>query len=230
MIKSYIKEKIVRPLFETFNYDRYSRPSINNLDMKLEKYLDFNSGTFLEIGANDGIKQSNTYYFEKLKKWKGILIEPIPVLYDRCKKNRKHSEVFNFICGEPDESGTIKTIRYADLMSQVDGAFNDSKKEENHIRKGIQVQNLNETFNVEIKCRTLSEIINISSYSNLDFMSIDVEGYESQVLKGLKKEHFPKYLLIEIWPHEEREIKDLLESSFKVEDQLTERDILFKRK
>ena len=40
----------------------------NDLDIKLEKYLNFSNGFFIELGAHDGITQSNTYYYEKKKK------------------------------------------------------------------------------------------------------------------------------------------------------------------
>jgi len=42
--------------------------SINDLDKQLEHYLDYDNGFFVELGANDGINQSNTLYFEKKKK------------------------------------------------------------------------------------------------------------------------------------------------------------------
>ena len=61
---------------------------LNSLDKKLKKYLNYNEGYFIELGANDGVSQSNTYYFEKNNKWNGILIEPVIHNYIKCKKNR----------------------------------------------------------------------------------------------------------------------------------------------
>ena len=69
--------------------------SINNLDKKIECYLNFDNGYFVELGANDGISQSNSYYFEKYRGWKGVLVEPIPHNYLKCLKNRsKNTQVF----------------------------------------------------------------------------------------------------------------------------------------
>ena len=60
--------------------------AVNNLDRKLLKYLNFKYGFYIECGANDGIIQSNSWYFDKYKNWKGILIEPIPRLFKELKK------------------------------------------------------------------------------------------------------------------------------------------------
>jgi len=230
-LKKTVKEYLVRPLFESFKIDTYSRPSLNNLDKKLEKYLDFDRGVFLEIGANDGFKQSNTYYFERIRNWKGVLIEPIPRLFEHCKYLRKRSEVFNFICSSPDDSGTEKTIRYADLMSQVSGALGKKKSEEAHIDRGLKIQKIDESFEIEVECRTLSEIIDKSRFNDFDFISIDVEGHELQALKGLDlKRHAPTYLLVETWDHEKQEILDYLDTHFTLEEYLTGKDILFKLK
>jgi len=43
----------------------YKYHGLNGLDKKIEKYINFNNGFFCELGANDGITQSNTFFFEK---------------------------------------------------------------------------------------------------------------------------------------------------------------------
>jgi FkbM family methyltransferase len=228
--KKSIKDYLVRPLFESLNIDTYSRPALNALDRKLEKYLDSDNGVFLEIGANDGFKQSNTYYFEKMRNWRGILIEPIPMLYERCKKRRKRSEVYNYLCGSPEDAGKVKTIQYADLMSQVKGAFNDGAKESEHINRGLQIQKIENSYSIELNCLTISEIIDKSSFDHIDLMTVDVEGYELEVLKGLDLErHAPNYLLVEAWEHERELVIDYLSSHYSIAANLSSRDILFKQ-
>jgi len=60
--------------------------SLNNLDEKLLKYLNFNNGFFIEAGANDGVNQSNTLMYEQKYGWSGLLIEPSFIKYEECKK------------------------------------------------------------------------------------------------------------------------------------------------
>ncbi|MGB3512174.1 MAG: tetratricopeptide repeat protein [Microcoleaceae cyanobacterium] len=67
--------------------------ALNQLDIKLTPYLSWENGFFIEAGANDGISQSNSLYFEKYKKWQGILIEAIPDLVAECRINRPYSVV-----------------------------------------------------------------------------------------------------------------------------------------
>src|SRR5437588_12223158 len=74
-----------RGLFEQFGSDRYSHLALNDLDRKLSKYLDYRSGTFIEAGANDGLKQSNTYWFERFRNWRGILVEAVPEKAEECR-------------------------------------------------------------------------------------------------------------------------------------------------
>ena len=59
--------------------------SLNELDKKLRKRISKRSGFYVEIGANDGVNQSNTLHFEKTLGWKGVLIEPIPHRFLKCK-------------------------------------------------------------------------------------------------------------------------------------------------
>ena len=71
-----IKRKL-RRLAETFGIFRWSSPALYKIDKHLEKYLPETPGFFIEAGAHNGYSQSNTYYWERVKHWKGILVEPI---------------------------------------------------------------------------------------------------------------------------------------------------------
>jgi hypothetical protein len=89
------KLRLRRKICEAISLDFYSRPSLYNIDRKLEKYLNYTNGFFIEAGANDGFNQSNTYYLEKFKGWQGILIEGIPELYQQCRDERPRAKVYN---------------------------------------------------------------------------------------------------------------------------------------
>ena len=81
-LKKIIPENILFFLKKKF-FSEKQYFGLNKLDKKVLKYLNYNRGFFVELGANDGISQSNTLHFEKYKNWKGILIEPIKFKYDQ---------------------------------------------------------------------------------------------------------------------------------------------------
>ena len=62
---------------------------LHDLDKKMLKYINYKNGVFIEVGANDGLTQSNTAYFEKNLNWTGLLIEPNNKQFLKCKENRK---------------------------------------------------------------------------------------------------------------------------------------------
>jgi FkbM family methyltransferase len=151
---------------------------------KILKYLDFNGGVYIECGANDGISQSNTFKLEKEKNWLGLLIEPSVNTYNECVKNRSTKNTilncalvsydFNedFIVGDFD----------GHLMSSVNGERRNNP-------------NLN-----KVNVRKLSDILDEYRYKKIDFFSLDVEGYELEVLKGIDfTRHRPTYILIEVY-------------------------------
>ena len=51
--------------------------ALNQLDKKMLEFINYENGFFIECGANDGVDQSNTWYYEKNLNWSGILIEPL---------------------------------------------------------------------------------------------------------------------------------------------------------
>lgn len=52
------------------------------------------NGVFAEMGALDGVTLSNTYAFEQVLNWTGVLIEANPRLCDALHQNRLNSKTF----------------------------------------------------------------------------------------------------------------------------------------
>lgn len=155
------------------------------LDKKLnELFKDKTNGIYIELGAFDGLSQSNTAFFEFSRNWSGVLIEPSIGSYELCLKNRPNSIVLNTCCvSDSYESNTI----YGDFNSITMASVN-----------GLR---LNSKDLVEVNCTTLDKIINMYlENKTIDFISLDTEGYEFDILQGLNLDkNRPKYLLIEIY-------------------------------
>ncbi|MBI3006144.1 MAG: FkbM family methyltransferase [Ignavibacteriales bacterium] len=200
---------------------------MGDLDKKLAKYINFRNGFFIEAGANDGFSQSNTYYLEKILGWRGVLIEPIPELFERCQKERKNSFVFNCALVAKTFKDSSIEIHYAGLMSVVHGSLKDAASRKKHIDQGLKVQNLNQSYSLRVPARTLESILDdIHRERPIDFLSLDVEGYEGDALKGLNLHKYaPKYILVEA--RSRREIYGLLKSKYDLVEQMSHHDYLY---
>ena len=168
------------------------------LDYKLDNIINKTNGFFIELGAHDGLMQSNTAYFEFTKNWNGILIEPSKNAYEQCINNRTKCHVVNYCCVSDEyHYNKINGDFNGVTMSSVDGSrLNNNKLIE---VDSIQLEKILDTY---FMCYNNIEI---------DFLSLDVEGYEYNVLKGLNLNKYkPKYILIEIYISNYDMIIDLL--------------------
>lgn len=196
----------MKNLFKNFFQKNNNLPnseyfSINELDKKIEKYLDINDGFFIELGANDGVSQSNTLYFERYRNWKGILIEPTPHNYLMCRKNRSsRSNVYCCACTSFDYKEKFVEIIYSNLMSIPLGLESDIEDATGHANIGKQFLNpTDNNFVFGAISKPLNDLIIASNAPNvMDLLSLDVEGAEIEVLKGIDHDKFRfKYICIE---------------------------------
>lgn len=119
-------------------------------------------------------------------------------------------------------------MHFADLMSMFDGAMNDTRAQASHLSSGVSVQKLDGTYEVSVPARTLTSVLEEAGISEpIEFFSLDVEGYELEVLKGLDiSKYRPKYILVEV-PNL-KEINDYMEQNqYRLVERITGHDYLY---
>ncbi len=185
-----------RPLYEAFGSDRYSHLAIFDLDRKLKKYLDFEGGTFIEAGGNDGLAQSNTYWFERFRGWRGLLVEALHHQAQLCRANRPQADVVNAALVADDSVKSIR-IKAANLMAYIPGT-RSAADEAQHLKWAIDTQRLASVPEIEVPAVTLAQLLEQRGGKPVDLFSLDVEGYEVPVLQGMNPDrHRPRFILVE---------------------------------
>jgi FkbM family methyltransferase len=216
IIKNYIKD----------NYSIYT--ALNELDKKIEKYLNYKDGFFIEMGANDGINQSNTRFLEKKYNWRGMLIEPSEK-FTLLKKNRSKKNIFSDVacCSFKNRGKSIK-FAYYNLMTLALNLKTDVniKKHKINAKKFS-----NNSYEFIKKGMPLNDLLSKNNTPKIiDFFSLDVEGVELEVLQGINhREYKFKYLLIEV--RNFNPINSfLLKKNYILLNKFTKKDYLYKYK
>ena len=141
------------------------------------------SGFFVEVGANRPQQESQTWHLEQLG-WRGVLVEPQPDLAEELSRMRR-ARVFAVACSSPQNAGRRMRLHVAGALSALD---------RDRMAPGAQPARL-----IEVPVRVLDDILlEARAPEQFDFLSIDVEGHELEVLSGFDLARWrPRLLLIE---------------------------------
>lgn len=133
-------------------------------------------GYFVEVGASDGIKLSNTYVLETSYGWTGLCIEPDLSAYENLVKNRKCK------CSN-DLIGKLTGENFEFVHANSFGGILDFACADNHSEKRISFKKIGRTSQLT----TISlddELSKYNSPNTIDYMSIDTEGSEYYILQN----------------------------------------------
>jgi len=140
------------------------------------------NGVFLDIGANEGVHISSTYFLEKYRNWSGICIEPLPNEFKKLTENRTSINLNIGITDFDGEEDFIYVEGYANMLSGITKNYNQMHMgrlhgEVNHYGGKIH--------NIKIPVRKLQSVLDEHAIFDVDFCSIDTEGSELSVIKSV---------------------------------------------
>ncbi len=142
--------------------------------------IDFKGDFFVDIGAYDGTTSSNTLLFEN-NGWAGICVEPNHIAFEKLKSRK----CLKYNCCASDINGIVDYMIVYGYAEQLSGIY--EKYDERHIAR-IKQQTNKHGGNFEI-IQIVSKTINLllleNNITQIDYLSIDVEGGELSVLKGV---------------------------------------------
>jgi FkbM family methyltransferase len=151
--------------------------------LKAEFFGPQRNGFFVEVGANAPQLGSQSWQFEQAG-WTGLLVEPQPDLAERLRQGRR-AHVVAAACSSPANAGRTMTLHVLGPHSSLN--------------RELAVTGVVAESEIDVPIRTLDDILQeIGAPSPIDFVSIDVEGHEVEVLSGFDLERWrPRLLLLE---------------------------------
>ena len=132
------------------------------------------NGTFLEMGALDGVTYSNTKFFEDRLGWSGVLIEPIPSAFAKLRLNRPRCKLFQ--CAVSVNEGTLDIYEHGAVSSVKE---NTTEEFYNGWHKGKDINV------IQVPARRMDSILHEAGIRRIDFWSLDVEGSEFEALQTM---------------------------------------------
>ena len=167
-------------------------------DKLIEEYFDSGYiGGCIDVGATNGVDINNTKYFEE-NGWYCLCIEPNTNSYEKLKINRKNT--LNLAISNINKDLVDFTVvNLNNNSSESEGAISslnlDEKLYQDHLNMGFNIT----TEDIKVSTRTLDYCIeNYYKYDKIDFLDIDTEGTELDVLKGFDINRWqPKLIVVE---------------------------------
>lgn len=187
-----------KEFYGQYEQDRYLYETI---------FRDKKNGTFFEFGAADGIRFSNTYYFEKNLGWTGICAEPNPVLFPLLQQNR------NCICINgciTDFAGVSKFFVIHGYGVGLSGLIEKYDVNRVEVLKK-EIAPYKSTYEIiEVNCYRISDILQQYKLYHIDYLSIDTEGGEFDTLRAIDFDTFSIDVISVEVHHPDGKIKQFL--------------------
>lgn len=149
------------------------------VEIKILPYIqDIKNGIFIEAGAHNGRDGSCTKALEYFG-WQGVLIEPSVSMYQKCLLHRK--------CNV--ENCALVSFDYKEDV--IYGLWNGNSMSHVSDKNGHDAS--------AIRARTFTDICNQYNYTHVNLFTLDVEGYEFEVLKGIDFDNIEiDFIIVEI--------------------------------
>lgn len=150
----------------------------NNEEAVITAYFTSNEGRLLDIGSHDGVRLSNSRRLIE-NGWSGVLVEPSPFAFVELLANTKQFPERVSLWNVAITSAPSPALTFNDSMGDFISSF-----DEGHLNKWADHPNWRK---YRVKPVDIAELLEIEG-TNFDFISIDVEGTNWNLLKALPNE------------------------------------------
>jgi len=176
--------------------------ALNELYFKNKK-----NGVFVDIGAHDGKTLSNSYFFEKELQWTGMCVEPLPKVFEQLKENR-NCILVNGCAWKEDTKKTFRIIEgYSEMLSGLVDTYPEQHKQRIADEAKAVAQQIVDT---EVDCYDTTKLLLQNDLTHIDFLSIDVEGSELDILSSIDYDKIQIDVILAENNYDDQNLRDFL--------------------
>eukprot|EP00935_MAST-01C_sp_MAST-1C-sp1_P002196 g2196.t1 len=135
-------------------------------------------GIFVDVGASDPVVLSNSLYFERELDWSGLCLEANPDYANRLQLARSCRTINTCV----SNASAVHNFTMGGMLGGIDSQDKDQRHQTRLAQEALP------SHVVEVECNTLSSIFDQHQLRVVDFLSVDVEGMDLQVLQGINFE------------------------------------------
>jgi FkbM family methyltransferase len=155
---------------------------------------DKRDGFFVDVGANDYRRFSNTFYLETELGWSGIAIEPQTKFAEDYRKYRPRTTFQSLFVSDKSDEEAVLNVPENDLIASADADFANQNGKATAIR---------------VRTSTLDDVLDRARIAHVDFLTMDIELAEPAALRGFSIERFrPALVCVEAHPEVRQQILD----------------------
>ena len=179
-------------------YGQYGQDTI------IKQFFDhknINNGIFVDIGASEGKRLSNTLLLEEYG-WTGICVEAHPSYFNILKSNRPNSICYSVAVGNHDKVKTPISLNYRASLTTLDLSLENTSQFRGKYYGSRDIKEINGFLNGihEVEMRTIDSIIDENKYKfpKINLICIDIDGSEKYAFQGLTLDKYsPEILILE---------------------------------
>lgn len=141
-------------------------------------------GVFVDVGGYDGITGSNTLFFEVFRGWSGLLVEPAPDRLAQARARRRCRCVGDAVAGAP---GSREFLHVLAGFTQMSGLL---ESYDPRLLSRVRANPAHQERIVAVQARPLAQLLREAGLARIDYLSLDVEGAEGEILAGFPFDEF----------------------------------------
>lgn len=146
-------------------------------------------GVFVDVGGYDGVTGSNSLFFEVFRNWSGILVEPAPTQLRKAEAVRRCPCLGYAVAGEASTLDFMEVTRgYTQMSGFLDSYDRDLLARVRGDARHVEVVH-------QLDAKPLNDILRAQGMQKIDFLSLDVEGGELDILRNFDFKAFD----VDLW-------------------------------